>query len=134
MAWIVRNMKWVMLVSGALTATMLYAALAPEEALRSNFGETLTGPVANIVTRNWGALIAMVGGMLIYGAFRPETRPLVLTVAGGSKAVFIGLILSQGTRFLNHSAGVAVVVDSIMIVLFAWYLLAAGSGKAAAPR
>jgi hypothetical protein len=123
--WIVANIRPVMLVSGGLTATMIYAAIAPEAALRSSFGETLTGPLAQVVVRNWGALIAMVGAALIYGAYRPAVRPLVLVIAGASKAVFIALVLSQGGRYLSHQAGIAVAVDSVMIMLFAWYLLAA---------
>jgi hypothetical protein len=67
--------------------------------------------------------------MLIYGAFRPAVRPLVLTVAAVSKAIFIALVLSQGTRYLSQQAGVAVAIDSVMIVLFAWYLLASLSRK-----
>jgi hypothetical protein len=106
---------------------MIYAAIAPEAALRSSFGETLTGPLAQIVVRNWGALIALVGAALIYGAYHPPVRPLVLVVAGASKAIFIALVLSQGERYLNHQAGIAVAIDSVMIVLFAWYLLAAKS-------
>ena len=35
MNWIVGNIKWIMLVSGALTSTMVYAAVAPQAALRS---------------------------------------------------------------------------------------------------
>jgi len=50
-------------VSGVLTCTMVYAAIAPQEALRSTFGETLDGPVADIVIRNWGVLITLVGAM-----------------------------------------------------------------------
>jgi len=46
-------MKWIMLVSGILTSTMLYAAVAPQAALRSTFGETLQGPLAEIIVRNW---------------------------------------------------------------------------------
>lgn len=116
-----------MLVSGVLTFTMVYAAVAPQAALRSTFGETLEGPVAEVVVRNWGALIALVGAMLIYGAFRPLSRPLVLTVAAVSKLVFIGLVLAQGDRFLGHQAGVAVIVDSAMVLLFAAYLAVARS-------
>src|SRR5262245_48320775 len=85
--WIVARIKGIMLVSGALTCTMLYAAL------RSTLGEALSGPLAEIVVRNWGALIALVGGMQIYGAFDPPGRPLILSVAGLSKLVFIGLVL-----------------------------------------
>lgn len=129
MSWIMGNIRWIMVASGALTATMIYAAVAPEAALQSMFGETLTGPVGNIVVRTWGALIALVGAMLIYGAFTPPVRQLVLTVACVSKAFFIGLVLSEGSRYIGQ-AGVPVVIDSLMIVLFLWYLLAAGAAPA----
>lgn len=114
-----------MLVSGALTCTMAYAALAPQEALRSTFGETLEGPVADIVVRNWGVLITLIGAMLIYGAFNAAVRPLVLVVAGLSKLAFIGLILAHGSRYLGQQAGIAIAVDVVMVALFACYLVSA---------
>jgi hypothetical protein len=122
MNWIVARMKGIMLVSGLLTCTMLYAALAPQAALRSTFGETFEGPLAEIVVRNWGALIAIVGGMLIYGAYHPPVRALVLTVAAAGKLIFIGLVLAQGGRYLGQQAAVAVVVDLLMVALFLAYL------------
>ena len=118
MRWIVARMKWIMLVSGALTCTMLYAAIAPGVALRSAFGEALEGPLAEIVVRNWGALIALVGGMLIYGAYDPPGRPLILTVAGASKLIFVSLVLTHGRQYLGHQVGVAVVIDLAMVALF----------------
>jgi hypothetical protein len=102
---------------------MLYAAVAPQSALRSMFGETLEGPVAEIVVRNWGALIALVGAMLIYGAYDPPGRPLILTVAGLGKLIFIGLVLAQGTRYLGHQAGLAAAIDLVMVALFVGYLV-----------
>ena len=113
-----------MIVSGVLTLTMLYAAIASEAALRSTFGETVDGPVADVVVRNWGALIALIGAMLIFAARKPAVRPLALTVAGTSKAIFIALVLSHGGRFLSHQAGIAVIVDLAWVVVFAAYLLA----------
>ena len=123
MTVIVAHIKWIMLVSGALTCTMVYAAVAPQAALRSTFGGTLDGPVAEIVVRNWGALIALVGAMLIYGAFRPGVRWLVVVVAGVSKLIFIGLVLVYGREFLTHQAGIAVGFDLAMVALYAAYLL-----------
>ena len=125
--WMVRNIRWIMLVSGGLTATMVQAAITPDAALQSNFGETVSGPLAHLVVRNWGALIALVGGMLIYGAFNPPHRALVLIVAGTSKVVFIALVLSEGARYLNQQVGVAVAIDLVMVALFGWYLVAARS-------
>lgn len=123
MNWIVARMKWIMLVSGVLTCSMIFAAIAPQSALQSTFGVTLEGAVAEIVVRNWGALIALVGAMLIYGAYHPPSRPLVLTVAVISKLIFISLVLLYGRQYLGHQAGVAVVVDSVMVMLFIAYLL-----------
>jgi len=124
MMWVTRQIKAVMLIAGVLTSTMIYAAVAPQPALQSTFGEGLDGPIAEIVVRNWGALIGLVGAMLIYGAFIPPHRRLVLTVAGVSKAIFIGLVISHGNRFLSHQAGVAVAVDTLFVILFALYLAA----------
>jgi hypothetical protein len=132
MNWVVAKMKWIMLVSGALTCTMIYAAIAPQAALRSTFGAAIEGPLAEIVVRNWGALIALVGAMLIYGAFNPPTRPLVLTVAGLSKLTFIGLVLAYGTQYLGHQAGVSIAVDLVMVALFICYLIALRRGTTAA--
>jgi len=125
MSWIVAKMKWIMLVSGILTCTMLYAAIAPQAALRSTFGESLEGPLAEIVVRNWGALIAFMGAMLIYGAYTPQNRPLILTVVGLSKLVFIALVLTYGRQYLGHQAGLAIVVDLSMVILFILYLIGA---------
>jgi len=132
MNWIVAKIKSIMLVSGALTCTMLYAALAPQATLRSTFGETLEGPLAEIVVRNWGALIALMGAMLIYGAYDPPGRPLVLTVAGLSKLVFIGLVLAHGRQYLGHQAGLAVVIDLVMVALFIGYLIGVRRSQAVA--
>jgi hypothetical protein len=63
--------------------------------------------------------------MLIYAAFRPHARNLVLVVAGLSKIIFITLILTYGPQYLGK-VGVAVVVDSVMVLLFITYLLASG--------
>jgi len=123
MTWIVASMKWIMLVSGALTCTMFYAAVAPQAALRSTFGESIEGPVAEIVVRNWGALITLIGGMLIVGAFNPAVRFLVLTVAGLSKVGFITLILVYGRQFLGAQAGTAVVSDVIQVAAFIAYMV-----------
>jgi hypothetical protein len=121
MSFVVTHIKWFMLVAGVLTCTMVTAAIAPQAALRSSFGEGLEGPVADVVVRNWGVLIMLVGAMLIAGAFHPPSRPLALAVAGVSKAVFIALVLAHGSRFLGHQAGVAVAVDAVWVVLFLVY-------------
>ena len=124
MDWVVANIQWIMLVSGVLTATMIFAAIAPQAALRQTFGETLDGPLVEVVVRNWGALIASVGGLLIYGAYDEPSRPLILIFAGATKVIFIALVVAQGGRYLRKQAGVAVIVDVIIVALYATYLVA----------
>lgn len=114
--------KWIMLVSGAMTCTMVYAAIAPRAMLQSTFGETVDGPLAELVVRNWGVLIFLVGAMLIYGAFNAAARRLALTVAAASKVTFIALVLSNGDRYLRGQAGMSILVDAVMVVLFVVYL------------
>jgi hypothetical protein len=91
---------------------MIYPVLAPHAAVRST-----------LVVRNWGALITLGGGMLIYSAFHPASRPLALGFTGLGKLSFIGLVLAHGGRYLDDQAGVAVIADAVMIALFAAYLV-----------
>jgi len=70
-----------------------------------------------------------MGIMLIYGAFNPPVRKFSLIIAGISKVIFITLILSLGNQYLKFGVGTAVVVDSIMVVLFIAYLLLSRSFK-----
>jgi hypothetical protein len=113
----------VMLVSGLLTCTMFYAVIAPDAMLRSNFGQTIDGQLAQIVVRNWGALIGLMGLLLIYGAYHVPARRVALLVAGASKVVLIALVLSLGQVLLQFQVGVSVAVDMVMVVLFAAYLM-----------
>jgi hypothetical protein len=63
-----------------------------QAALTSLLGESLSeGALGQIVVRSWGTLITLVGAMLVYGTFRPNQRPLILTVAGLSKLVHVTL-------------------------------------------
>ena len=121
---VIRFIKPLMIVSGILTTPMVYAAIAPAAALQSTFGESLSGPVAEIIVRNWGVLIALVGLMLIHGAFNASTRRMALLAASASKVAFITLVLSNGGRYLGYGAGTAVVIDSVMVMLFAGHLIA----------
>lgn len=69
-------------------------------------------------------LIGLIGLMLIYGAFNEGHRRMALLVAAASKAAFVALVLSLGRQFLEFQVGMAIVVDSIMVVLFVAYLVA----------
>jgi hypothetical protein len=119
--------KPIMLLSGGLTCTMAYAIFFPEAALTSQFGESLdNGALAQIVVRSWAALITLVGAMLLYGAFRPAQRVLILTFAGLSKLVYVILLLVYGSAYMPTIL-MPIIVDGTVIILFAFCL--AGEGR-----
>jgi hypothetical protein len=119
---IVAKTKLIMLITGVLTCTMAYAIVFPQEALTSMFGESLSGGLAEIVVRSWGALITLIGAILIYGAFNPKYRSLILIVAGLSKLVFVSLLILYGRQYFPKIA-TPMVIDSIAVVLFSICLL-----------
>lgn len=122
MKFFVANFKWVMVLSGLLTCTMLLGLVSPQSLMMSNFGMSMEGPLAEIIIRNWSALIGLIGLMLLYGAFVPAVRRYSLVIAGTSKIVFILLVLSWGKPYLEFGAGTAIIADSFMVVLYAVYL------------
>ena len=123
MRFFVDNFKWLMLVSGLLTCSMFAGLFSPSFSIQSNFGESMPGPPSEIIVRNWGALIGLIGIMLVYGSFVEPVRRFALVIAGLSKAIFISLVLIYGKQYLGFGAGTAVVADTIMIVFYAAYLL-----------
>jgi len=119
---IMNNIKWIMLIAGLLTCSMIFAVFAPQAALISMFGEALTEPLAQVVVRSWGFLIFLMGVLLIYGAFKPVYRNLCLVIVSLSKIGFISTILIFGAQYIEKSA-VTLILDSILIALFAFYLV-----------
>lgn len=125
---IVKYIKWIMLLSGVVTGTMIYAAIDPQAALLQIFGASISGPLAEVIVRNWGILISLTGAMLIYGAFNPLHRNLIIIVAGIGKVAFISLVLTIGSQFLGK-AGIAIAFDSVIVLLFILYLVGARSSS-----
>ena len=123
MDFIIKNIKWVMLVSGVLTFTMFYGLFAPEAALESMFGVSFNGPLESIIVRSWCALVGLIGAILIYGALNDKSRVFSISVAAVSKIIFVCLIMIYGQEFLVK-AGPAIVMDCVTIALTAVYLVA----------
>jgi hypothetical protein len=131
MNFIIKNIKWVMLVSGVLTFTMLYGLFAPQAALESMFGASFNGTLENIVIRSWSALIGLIGVILIYGFFSEKNRVFSISVAAFSKVVFVSLVLLDGQEFLGK-AGPAIAMDCVVIILSVVYLFAVRMQRLAA--
>lgn len=101
---------------------MIFAVFAPQEALLSMFGEALTEPLAQVVVRSWGFLIFLMGGLLIYGAFKPEYRNLALVLTSISKIAFISIIVVFGAQYINKSL-LTIALDTVLVFIFLTYLI-----------
>ena len=120
---VLRHFKWLMLVSGVLTASMFYGLFAPQAALESMFGATFAGPLESLVIRSWSALVGLMGVMLIYGALSEKHRAFCATIAATSKAIFVTLVLVYGQAFLNKATA-AIIMDIVVISATLIFLLA----------
>jgi len=129
---IVKNIKWIMLIAGLSTCSMIIAVIAPQNMLMGLFGVTLTEPLANIVVRSWGFLIGLMGLLLIYGAFRSEVRSLCIVIVGLSKIGFILLVLLYGAQYLDV-AKLTLIFDGIVVGILGLYLLASYKQRAGDP-
>jgi hypothetical protein len=121
--FIIKNIKWVMLVSGVLTFTMFYGLFAPEAALESMFGASFNGTLESIIVRSWCALVGLIGAILIYGALNEKSRVFSISVATVSKVIFVSLVMIFGEEYLG-TAGPAIAMDSVTIALAVVYLVA----------
>ena len=71
---ITSNMEAILMVTGALTATMLAQFVAPSWMIRHTYGEAPSGPVSIALARHWGLLLCCVGTLLVYSALHPALR------------------------------------------------------------
>jgi len=127
MTWLIDHIHIVLIVGGLLTISMLQFAIAPTRSSVSSYGETLEGPLVDLMVRGWGFLIALVGAMMLWAAFHPETRALVAGVAIASKLFYIGALVAHRKRFLKGFAAVTVAVDLVMVALLGAWLATAGA-------
>jgi hypothetical protein len=122
MNFIIKNIKWVMMISGALTTTMLFGLFAPQVAVESMFGATFSGPLETLIIRSWSSLIGLIGIVLLYGAFNERYRVFCISIAAFSKVVFVTLVLIYGQAFLATAAP-AIVMDCLVILLTLSFLV-----------
>ena len=123
MDFIIKNIKWVMLVSGVLTFTMFYGLFAPQAALESMFGVSFNGTLESIIVRSWCALVGLIGAILIYGALNDKSRVFSISVAMVSKVIFVSLVMIYGQEFLGK-AWPSIAMDCITIALAVLFLVA----------
>jgi len=133
MRWIAAQTKWIMLISGLLTTTIFIYVIAPNYAATSGFGQTLDGPLSELMARSWGMMVGLFGVMLIYAAFKPPLQRFVLAIVAIGKGGFVVLLLTVGRVFLGQQMGTAVYADGIETLLYVICLFGARPLASATP-
>ena len=105
-----------MWVTGIGTALVGLGLIAPSEIQQSMFGAPSEDPLALLLARGWSGLVGLMGILLIIGARRAALRTFCLNVSGGSKAMFIGMILIWGQAYVPTLAG-ALFIDALVVLV-----------------
>jgi len=105
-----------MWVTGIGTALVGLGLIAPSEIQQAMFGAPSADPLALLLARGWSGLVGLMGILLIIGARRPALRTFCLNVSGGSKAMFIGMILIWGQAYVPTLAG-ALFIDALVVLV-----------------
>lgn len=121
MTLITDNIFWILIVSGALTSTMLLAAVAPRPVFQQFFGNPLEGPLGNAIMRNWGLIVGMSGLLLIYSAFDETIRTPIMLFSIVGKLFFVGLVFAAGGSLRAARSGA--LIDLVICALFVAYLI-----------
>ncbi len=118
---ITKNIEFIMLVTGALTAAAgIGGFLFPRSLFRLFFGVEESGEASTLVTRHWGWLGFLIGALVVHAAFVPGLRVPVVLVATLEKIVFAGLVFLGPFR-RSGFAKWAAAGDSFMVLLYALY-------------
>lgn len=115
------NVGAILVVTGALTVPVGVGLFIPRQLLDFLVAEKTNDTTVILVARHWSLLGALVGGLLIYAAYRPEIRVPVI-IAGATEKVMFGLLVITSPlcrRLLTMSV---VGADAIMATFYVLFL------------
>lgn len=115
----------VLAVTGVLTLTAGAGVILPRLLFKTFFGLATADASAVVVARHWSLLIALVGALLLYAAYHPETRVPILVVAAAEKLALALLVFTGPLR--KRTLTVAIVAADVVMALLYMLILARGT-------
>jgi len=116
------HIELILLLTGLATTGALLLFVAPVTTLKLLFGQAPSDVLSQLIVRHWGLLVGLVGTLIVYAAYHPDTRVPALSVAVAEKAAFaLAIFLSP----FRHRPAVLVMVlaDSGMASVYVLYLI-----------
>ncbi len=120
---ITSNIGAILIVTGALTASMLAQFIAPAWVLHRTFGELPSGAASTMLARHWGLLLFCVGALLVYAAFDPPIRRPAVLLAAVEKAGFAACVLGMPPLRKRPIASMMAIGDALMAAVYGLYLV-----------
>jgi hypothetical protein len=116
------HIQIVLLLSGAFTLLPILVFLLPTRGPKLLFGIDAPDGAGGLFTRHWSLLAPSLGALLIYAAWHPELRAPLMLAAAIEKAGLIGLILTDWKKAHTARMRPIVIIDLIIVVVYAVYL------------
>ena len=113
----------ILIVTGAITMGACAAVLVPVTILRFLFGERDPDSLTVMITRHWGLLVALIGGLLVYAGYHAEAQLPVMIAAVAEKLAIGALVFSSPLR-RRVAAAVVAGADTVMALLYILILFA----------
>ncbi len=107
----------ILIVTGAITVGASAAIVAPVTILRFLFGERDPDSLTVLITRHWGLLVALVGGLLIYAGYHSEAR-LPIMIAAIAEKLAIGVLIFSSPARRRIAAATVAGADTVMALLY----------------
>jgi hypothetical protein len=115
------HVELILLITGLATAGSLTLAIVPVTTMRLLFGQSPADSLGVNIARHWGLLLFLVGGLIVYAAYRPEIRVPTLIVASVEKVAFaVGALTSPFRR--QPAVIVLALADAGMAAMYVTYL------------
>jgi hypothetical protein len=117
---ITQYIEIILLISGIFTALAIAIFFFPARFYKAVFNLEAVPAVYIFIARHWGAVISLIGFLMIYAAYNQEVRDAVIFAASVGKIVFSGLVMFSPLRKSRVFIRLAT-FDAVIVALFAFY-------------
>lgn len=120
--FIADHIAGILTVTGIITASPILQFFFPRQMLKHLSKLEIHDEAGLFYARHWGLLAFSIGALLIYAASHPEVRGAVMLFAIIEKMGLIAFGVIHRNRPYMQGMRIAVVFDSICVLLYASYL------------
>ena len=119
---ITQHISTILWITGIVTMLPLLQLFFPAIFLKIFNQTEIRDEVGMMFARHWGALVFVLGGLLVYATSHPELRGPVIAAALIEKAALVLLIIVNLRQPFGKGFALTAVFDGACCVIYALYL------------